>query len=55
MTQEQIESLVLDFLTDPFNPNEVTKCPAQRYRRRTRDLNRQSLKSRPRRMFRGMC
>lgn len=47
--------LILEWLTDPFNPNAVTVCPPMQYKRRTRDLNRRTLKSRPTRMFRGMC
>ena len=49
------QTLILEWLTDPFNPNEITKCPPMRYKRRKTDLSRQSLKSRPMRMYRGMC
>ena len=49
------QTLVLEWLTDPFNPNAVTVCPAAKYKRRTTDLNRRTLKSRPMRQYRGMC
>ena len=49
------QDLILEWLTDPFNVNEVTICKPQRYKRRTRDLNRQTMPSRPARLYRGMC
>lgn len=55
MTREMINNLVLDWLTSPIDVNTITVCKPMRYRRRKTDLTRQSLKSRPTRLYRGMC
>lgn len=46
--------LILEWLTDPFNPNSVTVIPPMRYKRRTRDLNRQTMPGRVRAIYKGM-